>query len=76
MKNYLKIAGTLGMLAFVVVLQAQSSDALPIEQASSLKVSTVPLPFAKTITKSDLEKHLTIIASDEFEGRENRNGRK
>lgn len=29
-----------------------------------------PQPFAKTITREELEKHLSIIASDDFEGRE------
>ncbi len=30
----------------------------------------IQIKYAKTITKADLKKHLTIIASDEFEGRE------
>lgn len=34
------------------------------------KKSVNPTEFAETITPEDLRKHLTIIASDEFEGRE------
>ncbi len=70
MKRYIKLAGTLGLLAFVVLLQAQSADAIIKPSNSSSATPINPLPLAQTITKTDLEKHLTVIASDEFEGRE------
>ena len=71
MKRYIKIASTCLLLAFVIQLQSQSTDAITTESISPLGLNTTsPLPFAKTITSTDLKKHLTIIASDDFEGRE------
>lgn len=40
-----------------------------IAQAQAQKIAN-PVPFAKTITQDDLKKHLYIVASKEFEGRE------
>ena len=71
MKRYIKIASTCLLLAFVIQVQSQSTDASNTKSENSLGFTTVsPLPFAKTITTTDLKKHLNIIASDEFEGRE------
>jgi hypothetical protein len=50
---------------------AQSFDIAPETSLISDDKSTVnPVPFAKTITSENLKNHLTILASDEFEGRE------
>lgn len=71
MKRCIKIASTFLLLAFVVQVQSQSTDSNTTETINPFGSATVsPLPFAKTITISDLKKHLEIIASDDFEGRE------
>jgi Peptidase family M28 len=59
-------------LSFNAFISAQNADIL-IENVSSTSVSNTavsPEPFAKTITNEQLKKHLSILASDEFEGRE------
>lgn len=38
--------------------------------SAAIKKSPSPNKYAETITANDLRKHLTILASDEFEGRE------
>ncbi len=50
---------------------AQNQDIVPeTTLISDYKAIASPVPFAKTITSENLKKHLTILASDEFEGRE------
>ena len=55
-------------------LSAQSletvSDLPETTLVSDFPTTVNPEPFAKTITSKGLEKHLTILASDDFEGRE------
>ncbi len=54
-------------------LSAQSADIVK-ENASSVSttenVTVSPEPFAKTISSDHLKNHLSVLASDEFEGRE------
>jgi len=52
-----KTFSSLALIFFSLSLSAQQRD-------------TVASRYAKFITKEDLKKHLTIIASDDFEGRE------
>jgi hypothetical protein len=73
MKRYSIILWSL--LALINISLAQSSDGLSIKgqtmtigSASSNTVN--PAPFAESITPERLRAHLSIIASDEFEGRE------
>jgi hypothetical protein len=60
-------------LSFNAFSSAQNAD-IVIRNASStttINNTTIsPEPFAKTITSENLKKHLSILASDEFEGRE------
>ena len=64
------------LFAFIFLLSgnfllAQSSASPAAKGLPDLPNTTAnPMPFAKTITSSDLKKHLSIIASDEYEGRE------
>ena len=37
---------------------------------SQSKKDSIALQFANTITAADLKEHLTVLASDEYEGRE------
>jgi len=63
-------------IAFVFLLSgnlllAQSSATPAVNSLPALPSAVAnPMPFAKTITSSDLRKHLSVIASDDFEGRE------
>lgn len=63
MKKYTIIA--LGLLLHASALMAQDS-ATPLRDSGIDK----PVVLAETITATELERHLTVLASDEFEGRE------
>ena len=62
------------LLSFNIFLFSQSSESELLDSEttplSDYKSTTSPEPFAKTITSSSLKNHLSILASDEFEGRE------
>ena len=62
------------IFSFINFSLAQSteavSDVLETSLISSFNSTTSPVPFAKTITSEKLKNHLSILASDEFEGRE------
>ena len=47
-----------------------SSIALVLSGMVIAQVDSVAMKYAATITEQDLKKHLTILASDEYEGRE------
>ena len=51
---------------------AQSIDAAKRAQETKkkMKAQQTAIDFAATITADDLRKHLTVLASDEYEGRE------
>ncbi len=73
MKKYFFIL--LSFLTLTNILQAQSTDGLATRSQtitiSNPDVEEVnPIPFAESITPERLRAHLSIIASDEFEGRE------
>ncbi len=57
-------------LNYNAAFQAQA-QAQEVEMAPAMQVSMPDeIRFARTISMEDLEKHLTVLASDEFEGRE------
>ena len=60
------------VLSFNTFSFAQSKDDVVPETSliSDFKPVVSPVPFAKTITSENLKNHLTILSSDEFEGRE------
>jgi hypothetical protein len=68
----MKQFSTLFLFLFVSqLINAQTSGPAPnqtILENSTFDVS--PVPFGESITSEDLRKHLSIIASDEYEGRE------
>lgn len=57
-------------ILFSATLVAQSPNAAGMAEQALRETSASPLPYAQSISAEDLRKHLTIIASDEFEGRE------
>ena len=56
------------MLFYAASLGAQ--DAFQPKSDFQLTAPNDPIPFAETITKEDMKAILTVLASDEFEGRE------
>ncbi|MFK7932159.1 MAG: M28 family peptidase [Saprospiraceae bacterium] len=63
MKNLLGL-----FLCFIATTTLFAQPQPTVKIANDDKVS--PVPYAKSITAKDLRNHLTILASDEFEGRE------
>lgn len=53
-----------------ITLFAQPAPKEAVEKKAIPTYQTVAPAIAKTITKEDLKTHLTIVASDDFEGRE------
>ena len=53
-----------------VTLFAQPAPKEVVKQQAIPTYQTVAPAIAKTITKEELKAHLTIVASDDFEGRE------
>ena len=69
MKKY--ILALILVFSFQLISLAQSQDVAPeTSLISDIESEESPVPFAKTITSKNLESHLTILASDEYEGRE------
>lgn len=59
----------LSIVALGLMFACNSSQKTVSESAQAVKVAN-PVPFAETITQTDLKEHLFTYASDEFEGRE------
>ena len=58
------------MASNVVLAQYKSDVTVPDSSTLLTDVSIPSIQFAQTITTEDMKSHLTILASDEFEGRE------
>ena len=60
------------LLAFSAIAYAQPTDAARMtrEYREKMKEQESAIEYAKSITPDGLRKHLTILASDEYEGRE------
>ncbi len=57
-------------ITFNLSIWAQPPNAKAAADAGLTLEEYEPVPFAKTITAAQLRQHLTILASDDFEGRE------
>lgn len=59
------------LLCFVVATAQNRTDEISIKVSAIETTDPVnPVPFAEKITATYLEKHLSVLASDEYEGRE------
>lgn len=69
----MKLFSTLLLLSLGIFAQAQYISGITIPDTSTAIISDtndVRVKFANTITQEELKAHLSILASDEFEGRE------
>ncbi len=57
-------------ITFNLSIWAQPPNAKAAADAGLSLEEYIPVPFAQTITAEQLRQHLTILASDDFEGRE------
>lgn len=68
--NKIAVLSVFLFLSFLLNAQLAPELAMEPSPAVGLTATENAAPFAATINKADMEKYLTVLASDEYEGRE------